>query len=259
MKHLFVIAVLFYALSLIAENQKAVVTAGVLNVRVKPSAKSDTLIQLRRGDEVVVIAKGDEWTAIRPPERSSLYVSSPLIADGKLKSNGNLRSGSGVNFQSLCILPAGTPVTVVEDKNQWSRIAVPDVDVRCYVASRYLKFVETPAKNTETKEVIPPVAPVVNKNDIISFGKEKIDAMKKNSIVKGTEKNVEVTGILTETSAKNSQVRTFGLNMENQFYHVAGVIPAAVDIAKPVKISGVSLNIRNWKNPMIIIQKIVQK
>lgn len=258
MKRLLVVAVLLGMFSLVAETQKAVITAGVLNVRVKPSAKSDTLIQLKRGDEVVVVEKGDEWTAIRPPAKSSLYISSPLIADGKMKSNGNLRSGSGVNFQSLCILPAGTPVSVIEDKNQWSRIAVPDFDVRCYVASRYLKFAETVEKTAEEKKVESPVAAPVNKDDIISFGKEEIEYYRKNSIVKGTEKNIEVTGILSETTGKKSTSRTFALNVGNQYYHVAGVIPAGIKLDKPVKISGVVQNIKNWENPILIINKIVQ-
>ena len=83
MKHLFVFAAVFAALTLCAGEQKAEVTAGVLNVRVKPSAKSDTILQLKRGDEVIVVEKGAEWTAIRPPANASFYVSSPLIADGE--------------------------------------------------------------------------------------------------------------------------------------------------------------------------------
>lgn len=261
MKHLFIFAVILSAVSLCAEVQKAVITAGVLNVRVKPSTKSDSLLQLKRGAEVIVVEKGAEWTAIRPPENSSLYVSSPLIADGKLKSNGNLRAGSGVNFQSLGILPAGTSVTVIEDKNAWSRIAVPNADIRCYVATRYLKFAEAlPAKKTENAPEIPAakkIAPV-NKDDIVSFRAEDLAELKKNYVA-GTEKSVELAGLVKETSSKKYG-KTYILRCKDgRLYHVAGIIPASVNREKEVKIVGISHVIYKWNSPIVEIEKISQK
>lgn len=258
MKSLFIFCTVFSVLSLYAGVQKAVVTASVLNVRVKASAKSDTLTQLKRGEEVVVIERGEEWTAIRPPEKSSLYVSSPLIADGKLRSNGNLRAGSGVNFQSLCILPAGTPVKVLEEKNSWSRIAVPAVDVRCYVVSRYLKFTEAPA--AKVTEKTPPAAPAVKplqKGDIISFS----FASRKNIAglyVKGTDKNITANGELVEADSKEYG-KTYGLQTRDREYHLIGVIPKNIDISKPVTVKGISKMVRNWKVPVIEVESISQK
>ena len=138
MKYLLIFSLFFAAAAFAANETKGTITAGVLNVRVKPSAKSDAILQLKRGDEVVVIEQGKEWTAIRPPENSSLYISSALIVEGKLKSAANLRSGPGVNFQSLGILPKGTPVTVLADKNSWSRIGVPEAAIKCYIARLHL-------------------------------------------------------------------------------------------------------------------------
>ncbi len=258
MKNLFIFCAVFSALSLYAEAQKAIVTASVLNVRVKASAKSDTLTQLKRGAEVVVLERGAEWTAIRPPEKSSLYVSSPLIADGKLKSNGNLRAGSGVNFQSLCILPAGTPVKVLEEKNSWSRIAVPAVDVRCYVVSRYLKFEESPAaKVTEKTPSETPAVKPVKKGDIVSFS----TASRKNIsklYIKGTEKNITVKGELVEADSKEYG-KTYGLRTNDREYHLLGVIPNDIDISKPVVVKGISKMVRNWKIPVIEVESISQK
>lgn len=260
MKHLFIFSVVFAVISLYAEAQKATITAGVLNVRVKPSAKSDAILQLKRGDEVAVLEKGAEWTAIRPPEKSSLYVSSPLIADGKMKANGNLRAGSGVNFQSLCILPAGTPVTVIEDKNSWSRIAPPAVDVRCYVATRYLKF-SAPAKaeqqtNTD-KPAAKPAAKPVKKGDVVSFGAASIKSISKDYI-KGTAKNVTVVGTLHESSSK-THGKTFVLSSSDRNYHLAGVIPGNIDRSKPVAVKGISRMVREWSMPVIEVENITQK
>lgn len=258
MKNLFVFAAFFAVLSLYADAQKAEVTAGVLNVRVKASAKSDAIIQLKRGDEVTVIEKGDEWTAIRPPENSSLYVSSPLIVDGKMRANGNLRAGSGVNFQSLCILPAGTPVTVLEDKNSWSRIAVPAVDVRCYVATQYLKFAPAPSKTEGAAASVAPVVPKpVKKGDVVSFN---VASMKKigKDFIKGTEKDITVVGTLSESSSKEHG-KTFVLFAKDRSYHIAGVIPGNIDRSKTVEVKGVSRMVRTWSVPIIIVDRIVQK
>lgn len=257
MKHLFIFAVVFAALSLYAETQKAVITAGVLNVRVKPSSKSDTLLQLKRGDEVIVLERGDEWTAIRPPEKSSLYVSSPLIVDGKLKSNGNLRAGSGVNFQSLCVLPAGTPVKVLEEKNSWSRIAVPAYDVRCYVASRYLKFAENAAVKSDKKTPVAVKPKTVKKGDEISFSAESMKKISKD-YVKGTGKNVTLTGTLFESSGK-AHGKTFVLEAGDRYYHLSGVIPGNIDRNKPVTVKGISHMVRTWSVPIVEVEEITQK
>lgn len=255
MKHLFIFSAVFAVMSLYAEAQKATITAGVLNVRVKPSAKSDAILQLKRGDEVTVLEKGEEWTAIRPPEKSSLYVSSPLIANGKMKTNGNLRSGSGVNFQSLCILPAGTPVTVIEDKNSWSRIAVPSVDVRCYVATKYLKFAPAPVKEN-AKPAAKPVKPI-KKGDVVSFSAASLKNISKDYI-KGTAKNVTVSGILHESSSK-THGKTFVLSANGRYYHLAGVIPGSIDRAKAVEVKGVSHMVRDWSLAIIEVESISQK
>ena len=258
MKHLFVFAAVFAALTLGAGEQKAEVTAGVLNVRVKPSAKSDTILQLKRGDEVIVVEKGAEWTAIRPPANASFYVSSPLIADGKMKTNGNMRAGSGVNFQSLCILPAGTPVKVLDEKNSWSRIAVPAVDVRCYVASQYVKLIPVAAPAADNKKTdTPAVQPVIKKGDIVSFNSASIKKISKD-YVKGTEKNITVSGTLAEISSKEHGT-TFVISVDERYYHLAGVIPAAIDRSKTVEVKGISRMVRSWKVPIIEIEKITQK
>lgn len=256
MRYLFVFSMLFAAALCSADSVKGTITAGVLNVRVRPSAKSDAILQLRRGDEVAVIEKGEEWTAIRPPENSSLYVSSPLIADGKLKSAANLRSGPGVNFQSLGILPKGTAVTVLADKNSWSRIGVPAVELKCYVASRYVKVEEV--KAAEVKKPEAPVSkPVVKKGDIVSFDNDKFQNIQKNYL-KGTAKKVTVEGIL-KGPAKSVYGNTYILSADKQEYHVAGVIPANIDLTKKVKIEGISNIVPNWKSPVLEIRKISQK
>ena len=266
MKYLFIFSLFFAVAVSGAERKMGTVTAGVLNVRVKPSAKSDTVLQLKRGDEVAVIEKGKEWTAIRPPENSSLYVSSALISDGKLKSAANLRSGPGVNFQSLGILPKGTAVTVLADKNSWSRIGVPDCALKCYVASAYIKFEETkPAVKNDAaeKKVIAektPAAPAektVSKNDIVSFSGENFRKLQKNYL-KGSARNITVEGTLNGP-AKSVYGNTYILYTAQKDYHIAGVIPGNIDMKKKVQIQGVCNIIPGWDSPVIEIKKISQK
>lgn len=257
MKNLFAIAAVFSILSVCVADQKASINAGVLNVRVKPSSKSDMICQLKRGDEVTVMEKGEEWTAIRLPENSSLYISSPLISEGKLKSNGNLRSGPGVNFQSLGIIPAGTPVNVIEEKNSWSKISIPALPVKCYVATRYLKFVDIPAQTAEKTVEKPLPKPDIKKGDILSFDNASLQELRKR-FVKGTEKNITVTGTLRKTSNKNYG-STYSMESKGKYYHVAGIIPASVNIDSEVEISGTARIVNGWKYQLIEIEKISNK
>jgi SH3-like domain-containing protein len=55
------------------------VLTGRLNVRAKPSASSTVVCQLSRGERVEEIEKRGEWTSIRPPRGTYLWVSSELI------------------------------------------------------------------------------------------------------------------------------------------------------------------------------------
>lgn len=260
MRYLFVFAMLFSVALSAADTAKGTITAGVLNVRVRPSAKSDAILQLKRGDEVVVLEKGAEWVAIRPPENSSLYVSSPLISDGKLKSAANLRSGPGVNFQSLGILPKGTAVTVLADKNSWSRIGVPEVAVKCYIAAKYVKIeeVKAAAKAEESKTAEAEVRkPVVRKGDILSFNNDNFRKLQKDYL-KGSARKITVEGML-KTSSNSTYGTTYILCADKKNYHVAGVIPAGIDISKKVEISGISNIVPGWSSPVLEIKKISQK
>lgn len=259
MKHILILAMIFSTAVFAADVPKAklpqgTVTAGVLNVRVRPSSKSDAILQLKRGDTVVIVEKNDEWTAIRPPENSSLYISSPLIADGKLISASNLRSGPGVNFQSLGVLPKGTPVTVIEDKNSWSRIEVPNVDIKCYVATRYIKIeaVENTAeKKPEKTPAIP--KPVIKKGDIVSFDSDSLQKIQKDYL-KGSAKKITVEGKLQSTTLSSYMLIT-----AKQNYHLAGIIPGNIDLTKNVQVQGVSNIVRGWKSPVLEIKKISNK
>ena len=260
MKYLLIFSLFFAAAAFAADEPKGTITAGVLNVRVKPSAKSDAILQLKRGDEVVVIEQGKEWTAIRPPENSSLYISSALIVEGKLKSAANLRSGPGVNFQSLGILPKGTPVTVLADKNSWSRIGVPEAAIKCYIASAYVKVAAPPAPAKETPRKETPAVtekPVIKKGDIVSFDNDKFRELQKGYL-KGSARNITVEGIL-EGPAQSSFGNTYILHAGKKDYHVAGIIPGNIDITKKVQINGISNIIPGWDSPVLEIRKISQK
>ncbi len=114
------------------------VTGSNVNLRTGPSRRADIVGQLPRGTEVLVVLADGEWSSIVPPEGTAGWVSRSYLEDGFVTgSRVNLRAGPSVAYASLMTLEEGAEVSVLEERDGWVKIELPD-PVRLWVSSRYL-------------------------------------------------------------------------------------------------------------------------
>ena len=117
------------------------VTGSNVNLRTGPSRHADIVGQLPRGTEVLVVLTDGEWSGIVPPEGTAGWISRDYLEDGVVTaSRVNLRAGPSVAYSSLMRLGEGATVSVIEERDGWARVELPDT-VRLWMSSRYLSAV----------------------------------------------------------------------------------------------------------------------
>lgn len=117
------------------------VSGSNVNLRTGPSRRADIVGQLPRGTEVLVVLTDGEWSSIVPPEGTAGWVSRSYLEDGVVTgSRINLRAGPSVAYASLMTLDEGAEVSVIEERDGWAKIELPDT-VRLWMSSRYLSAV----------------------------------------------------------------------------------------------------------------------
>lgn len=114
------------------------VTGSNVNLRTGPSRRAEIVGQLPRGTEVLVVLTDGEWSSIVPPEGTAGWISRSYLEDGVVTgSRVNLRAGPSVAYASLMMLGEGAEVAVIEERDGWARIKLPDT-ARLWMSSRYL-------------------------------------------------------------------------------------------------------------------------
>ncbi|QJX61695.1 SH3 domain-containing protein [Niallia circulans] len=154
-----------------------------LNVRKEASTNSSILTKLSRGTEVKVLSSANGWDKVTVSGKTG-YVSSSYLSEKKIteattnnnkateKNSGNtptlvskkvnVQAGSNLNVRSTAStsgsikgkLSAGTVVTVLSEKNGWSKIKTSKAEG--YVSSEYLTSISTPDKGTDKNEAKQP-------------------------------------------------------------------------------------------------------
>lgn len=131
----------FYAYA--EETFPCKVTGDRVNVRSRPDANSEIVTQLDRGEEVLVLEKGTEWSKIQAPIHSRCWVNNECIDKNVIKKDlTNVRCGPGVAFPVLVQLKKGTNLKTIEFFGDWTRIE-PPVAFGVWVSSKYLDFEKT--------------------------------------------------------------------------------------------------------------------
>ena len=72
-------------------GDEGIVTARLLNVRMKPELRSPAVMKLRSGAKVDVLAVRGEFYEITAPAATPVYVSEVFLRDGKVTSSVNMR------------------------------------------------------------------------------------------------------------------------------------------------------------------------
>ncbi len=128
-----------------------VVTGNRVNLRSGPSSSTDVFHQLFRGDQVFVVAREGDWYAVQLPPEASVYVSAPYLssdANGRFFIRGRnvrARSGAGLAYGRLGLLPEGFPVRVQRIAGDWAQLQAPET-CRGWVSCSYVTFLASANK-----------------------------------------------------------------------------------------------------------------
>jgi cell wall-associated NlpC family hydrolase len=120
------------------------VTANKLNVRSGPSAQTDKLDTLSKGDKVQVLGNDKEWLNIITSGNVKGYVLAEYISSSVPKvyyyitaNKLNVRSGPSAETKKLTTLTNGDRVQFLEKSGEWSKIITSN-SIQGYVLSKYI-------------------------------------------------------------------------------------------------------------------------
>jgi len=132
-------------------------TSDQVNVRAGQSANFERLCQLKKNEEVVVIAKEFGWYKIQLPLQAKSFVSKDYVqylgqnAGGITANDVNIRSGAGIHYTILGQLSKGEQIYIQDELEEWYRIE-PVAKSFGWVAEEYLKF---KSHDIHNREVVP--------------------------------------------------------------------------------------------------------
>ena len=184
-------------------GDEGIVTARLLNVRMKPELRSPAVMKLRSGAKVDVLAVRGEFYEITAPAATPVYVSEVFLRDGKVTSSVNMRMDMAQEAPSYGLLPAGTAVNVERTtRHNWAKIT-PPAGLKLYVAKSYVKVnrltvpvtpasAEAPAPTTITKETVetPAAEPEKKAVETVKPAAKSVEAAKPAEAEKPVEKSV---------------------------------------------------------------------
>jgi SH3-like domain-containing protein len=103
------------------------VTADNVNLRAKPQLEnSEVLGQAHYGDQLAAREVGEEWIAVAAPAHVELWVNKSYVQQPQNTIGArrvNVRAGPSINHNIVETLELGTPVTPLEERQDWLRIA----------------------------------------------------------------------------------------------------------------------------------------
>ncbi len=142
----------------VTPSESATVSADRVNVRARASLIGESVTQLRKGDQVTVLAKvtvappreGEpaDWLKIAMPAAGQTWVHMGFVKEGKVTASKlNVRAGGGERFSIVGRLAKGDAVKEKRVAGDWIEIEHP-VGAHAYIAA---KFVELGQAAEETK------------------------------------------------------------------------------------------------------------
>lgn len=156
MKRIFAIACFGAVCAWSASAADGVVTADLLNVRMRPDVKSTVAVKLDKGCKVEVLGESGEFLEIAAPMISPVYVSAVYLDAGTATAPLKMYVAGNPAAATYGVLPKGTVVKLIEiDRYGWAKIE-PPAGTRLYAAKRFIKVTGEIPKAAEAQPV-PPV------------------------------------------------------------------------------------------------------
>jgi uncharacterized protein YraI len=237
----------------------AQVTTDSVNVRAGQSANFETLCQLSRGEDVVVVGRSYKWYEIQLPLNARAFISDKYVTllsggEGEINAGGvNVRAGTSIQSTIVGQLDKGSRVRILGKQEGWYRIE-PSPSIHGWVADQFLAF-KSRDVGIEKREAAPlPAQP---------FSEQKQEAVNVLPVVPAHKKIVSATGYLRPCrNSDKTAAASYELVIDNQpAYDVRGVqhildefayatVTIEGTIPRPDDAPGRSLN------PVIIVSKI---
>lgn len=144
-----------------------------VNVRAGQSSNFEKMLQLKKGEDVVIEGAAYSWYKIRLPKKAKVYISSKYIqhlVDNKaivLADKVNVRAGPDIKFSIIGQLNRGDEVEIVESKPEWVQI-VPWAKSYGWISQEFTRF--------KSKDVSSWEAGLVQENSPGSLGQQPVPA-----------------------------------------------------------------------------------
>ena len=236
-----------------------------LNVRVKPGKQYYIVATLKKGDEVKIYRKVNDWYEIAAPVDSSVWVAGHLMSNSRTRRAVNLRAGPSGDYQAYRTEPAGIDLQVISRKGHggWFKIK-PPVDLKAWVSSSYVTVdeyeLEQLAKSRDQRKLI-----LIDDKTGEFAGFLKDNDKKSDFIlpfVKGADKTVALKGQIIPLKSGAVYVTHALINIDKKgniktiaYLHCA---KASLNIwqEKIVCLTGIKKLVNGWKLPVIEVKTI---
>lgn len=294
MKKLFAIAC-FGALCAVcawsASAADGVVTADLLNIRMRPDAKSTVAVKLDKGCKVEVLGESGEFLEIAAPMISPVYVSAVYLDAGTATAPLKMYVAGNPAAATYGTLPRGTVVKLIDiDRYGWARIE-PPAGTRLYAAKRFVKVtgeipkaaeaqpvppvkveekkeakaVEAPAPKAEEKKEQKPAAKADEKKEQKSAEKPAVmdpateKALKDLGIDLSKSAALSVTGTLLKLETTTVPALGYVLmrNGTHEYYLCADKVAFDKLGGAPVTLQGHSFRVPGWRVPVLYVESAV--
>ena len=142
----------------VAPPESATVSADRVNVRARASLIGERVTQLRKGDQVTVLAKvtvapprdGEpaDWLRITMPAAGQTWVNIGFVKEGKVTANKlNVRAGGGERFSIVGCLAKGDAVKEKRAAGDWIEIEHPP-GAHAYIAAQFVTLGQAAEETT---------------------------------------------------------------------------------------------------------------
>lgn len=276
-----------------ASAAEGVVTADLLNIRMRPDLRSTVAVKLDKGCKVEVLGESGEFLEIAAPMISPVYVSAVYLDAGTATAPLKMYVAGNPAAATYGVLPKGTVVKLIDiDRYGWAKIE-PPAGTRLYAAKRFIKVtgeipkaaesqpvppekveekkeakaVETPAQKAEEKKEQKPAVKVEEKKAVEKPAEKPVE--KPAVMDPATEKSLKdlgidlskgaalsVTGTLLKLETTTVPVLGYVLmrNGAHEYYLCADKVAFDKLGGAPVALQGRSFRVPGWRVPVLYVE-----
>ena len=253
---------------LAASAAEGVVTADLLNVRLKPDLKAPVAVKLDRGFQVDVLGESGEFVEIAIPVTAPVYISAVYLNGDKTTAPLKMYVAGSARAASYGVLPKGSTVEVLEiDRFGWAKIE-PPAGLKLYAAKRYIQYTpetkpeakpaEKPAAQPEAKPAEKPAAQPEAKPEAAGMSAATEAALRELNIVPTEGAPVSEKGTLQKIENTTVPLLQYALMKGNT--HVFYVCSDQVKLAdlgdKELTFRGRSFKVPGWRVPILYVESV---